>query len=55
MRKNKLLLQALKERIEQAEKEILNLQEQINLLGIRSNEIPSFKEIIDEWTNGAKK
>ena len=55
MTKNKKILKALFERMEKAECEISALKEQINMLGIRSHETPSFKEIVDEWTNGAKK
>ena len=55
MTKTKRILISLLERIEKTEKEISALKEQINMLGIRSGEVPSFNEIVDEWTNGAKK
>ena len=55
MTKTKRILISLSERIEKAEKTLSELKEQINMLEVRSGEVPSFNEIVDEWTNGAKK
>jgi prefoldin subunit 5 len=55
MTKTKRKLKELEIMVSKLEKEISFLKDQINMLGIRSSDAPSFKDIVDEWTNGAKR